>query len=1610
MIITYFKHLGEIYIDKIEYTGNSDTGLSPKYWILFWREPLLYVPTMYTSNAPVQTACRLKSILIHEGAYLLREYILNYATSTTTNRTLLISVTKEGTWNGLEDVLPDMTFEYQTANNAFGPSTQWSSGHNAADRLGDFNGDGKTDVIQFLNGNSYVWLSTGSGFTTPAQWGSGHTDSDKLGDFNGDGKTDVIQFLNGNSYVWLSTGSGFAVPTQWGTGNTLLDQLGDFNGDGKTDLIRFLNGYSYVWLSTGSGFSSSAQWGSGHTDTDKLGDFNGDGRTDVIKFSNGYSYVWLSTGSNFTAPTQWGRFHPADNQLGDFNGDGKTDVIGLSPWLDFYDAYVWLSTGSGFTTKTLWGEGHLLTDQLADFNGDGRADVIQLVNGASYVRLSIGNGFTDWAQWSTGNTLLDQLGDFNGDGKRDVIQFSNGNSYVWLSDGPYPDLLAKIDNGIGSTTTITYKPSSDYSNTVLPFVIHTISSSTVDDGNGNVAPTNYTYSGGLYDPEDREFRGFGYIKATDPAGTTTETWFHQDDIFNGLAYDQKIKDSSGNPYTRTANTYASTSPYGGVNFPYLEQKDDYVYDGTPTYKQATTSFTYDAYGNTTRTYYHGDVAVTGDERDEHTEYTWDTVNWLFLPSHLYTADNAGIIKAQTWLTYDSRGNLLTKTAWFDGGTDPVITYSYDSYGNQTSVTDARGYTTTITYDSIYTYPATITNPLGHVTATTYVTRFGKPLTETDANGNTTIYEYDLFGRLVRVIRPYDETSTYGTESYEYIDGPIGVQKVITYSTEQSGTANYLWKESYFDGLGRTIKTRAEGPDGKVAVAETIYDERGLVASTSLPYFEGLETPRWTSYTYDPIGRVTEIARPDGTFIAKSYLRGRTAIIDANGHGKVEEKDVYGRLIKVEEYTGTSPSLNLYATTAYEYNVLSNLLKVTDAANNQTTTTYDTLSRKTSMNDPDMGSWTYQYDANGNLTAQTDAKGQTILLTYDVLNRITKKDYPAGADVVYTYDETFSTNPKGRLTTVSDASGTENYYYDKLGRTVKTVKTVDGIAYPIETTYDSLGRMPSIKYPDGEIVNYSYDTGGNLSGVSGFAAYGDYNALGQAANITYANGVNTTLQYYPLNNRLYSITTNSPAQGLQNISYTYDNTGNVTSIADYISSSRTQDFAYDALDRLTEAQCAAYGTITYEYNQIGNITYNSQVGTYAYGTRPHAVLQAGSSAYTYDANGNMTGREGKTITYDYENRPVSMAYDGSTAGFVYDHSGQRIKKITPSSATVYIDQLFEGTNGAYTKYIFAGGRRIASKTSTDIYYYHTDHLGSSNVITDAAANKVQEIYYYPFGGTRSNIGSIDVKHKYTGQEEDIETGLYYYGARYYDPNIGRFISADTIVPDYSNPQALNRYSYVLNNPLLYIDPTGHYSWTFNDFCKYSTPLTNSALSGVSTNWGVSNIDYYLSGPSNSFASGTKGYTAIWADSKTVKVTMNDIVVTAVREPVITSDKPTPESPVVSTINKLADPVGLLEAAGTSLIVTGTEVIHYSSTALKYPETTVKVGAVTAMAVGGMIHTSGWGCLWLANEIKKSETKSVSTTSTQKSSSWGNTGKKSISSGKNTQKSSGWTSRW
>ena len=218
-------------------------------------------------------------------------------------------------------------------------------------------------------------------------------------------------------------------------------------------------------------------------------------------------------------------------------------------------------------------------------------------------------------------------------------------------------------------------------------------------------------------------------------------------------------------------------------------------------------------------------------------------------------------------------------------------------------------------------------------------------------------------------------------------------------------------------------------------------------------------------------------------------------------------------------------------------------------------------------------------------------------------------------------------------------------------------------------------------------------------------------------------------------------------------------------------------------------------------------------TYGDPFHPSAVTSISSGkTYSYDANGNMATGGNRTFVWDIDNRVTSVAVGGSTTYMEYDYTGMRVKKDGFGGMTLYPFQGYEiDPSGTITKFIRIGVETFASKRGTSKYFYHNDHLGSVNVITDINGARVQLNEYDPWGGVSRTEDSIDPTHRFTGQQLDPETGIYYYGGRYYDPEISRFISPDPFVQAPGDPQNLNRYSYVNNNPQNYIDPSGYGFW-------------------------------------------------------------------------------------------------------------------------------------------------------------------------------------------------------
>jgi RHS repeat-associated protein len=820
----------------------------------------------------------------------------------------------------------------------------------------------------------------------------------------------------------------------------------------------------------------------------------------------------------------------------------------------------------------------------------------------------------------------------------------------------------------------------------------------------------------------------------------------------------------------------------------------------------------------------------------------------------------------------AKGNLTTTAAYhtiWANYSDPANFYTattqYDSLGRPTVSTDANGRSTTTSYHSVYGYAETVSNALGHVASSVVDPGTGNLLQGTDPNGRVTSHEYDAFGRLLRTWLPGESQGSHAaTVEASYTLGSAGVPSRITVKQRRdaggAATPAYIESWRFFDELGRPIQSQAATLAGQTVLSNTRYDAAGQAWQSSLAYEVAgapgsYYTPDWnqpkSETLYDGLGRATQVVQPAGTTLT-SYDGWTTSVTDANLHRRAYDVDAFGRTTQVREYTGTGP-YTLYATTSYSYDVLGQLAQVTDAANNVTSMAYDPLGRKTGMVDPDMGSWSYGYDAVGNLTSQRDGRNQWLYFEYDALNRLVKKrqDSAVGPTIAeYLFD---ATGQKGLLSRSKaySAEGVVEIYnvtYDARNRLTQQNWIVPGSGggtFRLDHSYNAADQPATLRYPggtagqQGELVTTGYNALGQVNSVSGsgvsYVSSTIYNARGQVVEQRLDSGSNGLTRQYVYDQSTMRLTTmragvSSPYTNLQNLSYSYDAVGNIASLVDGVNSNQRQCFQYDALDRLTNAftgnsGCTAYATggtgpynHIYAYNAIGNITsYAGNAYSYNAG-KPHAVSAAYGNSYGYDANGNQTTRTVSGVTYmlvfDYENR-LTEVKQGTTslATFLYDADGNRVKGTVSGVTTVYIAGIYERQGAAATSYYEGGGlRRSGYSTNNGVFYMLSDHLKSTSALV--ARNGVLNVkyFYYPYGARRGvPFNSITAK-RFTGQYHEASLpggeGLSFYNARWYDPKLGSFLSADSIVPAPLDPQSFNRYAYAGANPLRFSDPSGH----------------------------------------------------------------------------------------------------------------------------------------------------------------------------------------------------------
>jgi RHS repeat-associated protein len=1350
----------------------------------------------------------------------------------------------------------------------------------------------------------------------------------------------------------------------------------DINGDGLPDYVRrpdFSAGETelVVRLNLGYRFGAEETWANAST----------------LRFEQSLG-VGLSTGVGFTLPAYsfgGGFSHTlsmaaAELDLLDVNGDGLVDLVIKDVELITASPGVLESPSIGLSVRFNTGDG--FTDQVYTYSGAMprplRANATVSRNLGLHFTIPIPIPFTTIAiiinpGYNHGNSLGGfevMLDDFDGDGYADhIYSDTNGNVQVNLNNHGRTNLLKKVHNPLGAVIELDYARSGN--TTEHPGNQWVLSRKTLFDGvpgdGVDELVTTYRYDGGKFDRVEREFYGFRTVIEEHRNGNVLYRSivkdFHNDTFYTqGLLEREVTQDAAGAKFLEMVNEYevatvsngiAGLEDFTAVRNPQLVKTERLFYEGNPTPSKSTSvSYQYDNLGNLTHFFDAGDLGVQ-DDLLAIMEYSQCGVSYIVgIPTKIVISGGGSKMRHREATVDCNTGNLTQVRAYLEDGTVAQTDLAYFSNGNLSKVTvpaNLNGVPAYVEYQYdqvVQTHITQIKDNLGYVSSSTYNLKHGAVETTTDLNGNQTSNVYDVFGRLVSVTGPYEQSGPTPTIRFEYHPEagiPWALTKHLDSFRDPSGN-DTIDTVLFTDGLKRILQIKKDAaifvdPETPADQQQMIvsgritFDFLGRIIEERYPRTEPLGSAGVFNPDVDPVpptvsefdilDRNTRTTLPDNTTTLYAYGFGtdrsgnvqfETTTTDANGNQKNTYHNVRELISSVKESHTPPGGSTEILWTSYAYDALKQLVEIKDAEENVTSISYDNLGRRTVVDNPDTGKTETVYDLASNrialITANLRAQGQQISYDYDAINRLTTMTYPnfPSNNVAYTYGPAGAgNNQAGRISVVQDQAGREERFYGKLGEVTREVRTLVGFTgsppatYTTEYVFDTFGRLQTLTYPDGEVLTYRYDSGGLLrqaTGQKGPNTYHyirrlEYDKFEQRAFVEAGNGIQTQYAYDPLNRRLANL--NAGLEGsnaFQNLHYTYDNVGNVVELRNDVpvpappvfGGPTQQTFIYDDLYRLTGAsgtyQFAPDKTNRYnlsqEYDRIHNIISKQQSndiiqpsGTlvrqhkttysfeYAYdGPQPHAATHIDNRTFTYDANGNQTGwthdlnGTRRTIVWDDENRIQSVFDNGHEKTYKYNDRGERMLKRGPQGETAYVNQYFVIRNRQIgSKHIYAGETRLISKLmqnnqnvlEKDQYFYHPDHLGSSNFVTDAGGKLFEHIEYFPFGETwvleASNIQRTP--YLFTSKELDEETGLYYYGARYYDPRTSLWQSPDPELPGYLperdfqhtartmsrsglpeplsdelsslggvyNSLNLNLYGFVHQNPLLYVDPDG-----------------------------------------------------------------------------------------------------------------------------------------------------------------------------------------------------------
>jgi RHS repeat-associated protein len=935
--------------------------------------------------------------------------------------------------------------------------------------VGDVTGDGKADLfLRYAVNRSlakgYLLPFNGTGFAAAqdvsAATGLGdvtwYSSSITPIESNGDGRVDLLvrsrDGVNATTYIVQGIASGFAPATNitnlyganqttWYNSSVVIP--GDFNGDGLTDLLlenTFNGAMKGLMLRSSSegGFEniadvsaptglSTADWQCG---IPVAGDYNGDGRTDLI----------LQRGSCATGPTYLLRATAAGSDSGQNAFDRPMDI----------------SNASGMTQK-LWQYADATT---GDFNGDGKTDLIlkswqESIPDPHLLLLSGAAGFINAQNMTTAYGMTNnawqfsnpRAADLDGDGDDDILVAPLASAYATPAlrldvASTASDVLSSMGNGYGGTTAISYRPSSAWANTGAPPISQTVQRMVAADGLGWSATTQYEYQGGAWDFSERRNLGFRYVKEIAPTGAFQESYFFQGAPYPlGALETRVLKNAAGGVMTRRDTQLTGSTDAPWIRLP--TQLDTYECNGDTGCKATRVSAAFDGYGNRLTQTEYGDVTTSGDERTTQTTY--------YPNGYAYAANY--VARKAIYEGVTTQGRLLAEEkTYFDGAQtetavpskgDPTATLiwtgtkylrtdrTFDGFGNPLSVRSPLGYTTQYAWDTPSSlYMTRETNAAAHAVVTGWNLLCGQKASQKDPNQAETTWQYDALCRKARQTNP---DAGYIRWSYVSFGSP-GQQYVEEASWD--GTADDLWKRTYFDGLGRAYETVSDGDRTTL----TSYNSLGLVDSVSAPLSSN-ESPQRNYYTYDAARRLTRIRHPDNSTQQFLYDDWLVTACDELGKPTTSFTDAYGRVSVVREYLNKGCSTQPSGTAGVDqfdtrtvWDLLDQKVEVRDAKNRKWSYAFDAAGRPVASQDPDLGAWNYSYDDDGRLASQTDAKNVTLTFKYDQIGRMIEKAQGAtGVLATYWYDEAGQGASIGHMTRQAFSLGFVEYDYDGMGR-------------------------------------------------------------------------------------------------------------------------------------------------------------------------------------------------------------------------------------------------------------------------------------------------------------------------------------------------------------------------------------------------------------------------------------------------------------------------------------------------------------------------------------------------------------------------------------------------